>query len=285
MVLLIVGVTFFCTFCITGYLLLDYYAESLKQRKLNEQLAEMRAGTWENYFLKESEEQSDDGSPFNEDSEFIYVKAEIYEPVTTKQPDAETGTPQESEVIEEPVKAVLDFSSINPDYIGWIQIPGTEINNPVVQRDNSYYLTHDFMGENSKHGTIFLDEKCRVEDQFLLIHGHHMKDGTMFGSLKSFKKADYRKEHSQMVWSVEEEVAYRIFAGAQIDLLDPNHFYYGDLPQTAAEIPDYLEQLKATAFWYDEIEWAEDSHFVILSTCDYGSEDERLIIVAVEEKN
>lgn len=83
----------------------------------------------------------------------------------------------------------------NEDYVAYLYIPDTEIEYPVVQRNNSYYLNHNFYGEKNAHGTIFLDENCSTEDPVLLLHGHHMKDGTMFGSLKQYRDKEIGRAH------------------------------------------------------------------------------------------
>lgn len=84
----------------------------------------------------------------------------------------------------------VDFDSlakINPDVVGWICIPGTPINYPVVQtNDNSTYLTRMFSATSNPGGAIFLDKDAKapgVIDQQTTIYGHHMNDGSMFKAI------------------------------------------------------------------------------------------------------
>ena len=96
----------------------------------------------------------------------------------------------------------------NEDYVAYLYIPDTEIEYPVVQRNNSYYLNHNFYGEKNAHGTIFLDESCSTEDPVLLLHGHHMKDGTMFGSLKQYRDKEFRQAHSEIFLDMGEGLTH-----------------------------------------------------------------------------
>ena len=76
---------------------------------------------------------------------------------------------------------------INPDCVGWIEIPGTNISYPIVQgRDNDHYLRLNFEGKYSVGGVIFLDHRCDsdFDRTNTIIYGHNMRDGSMFGSLK-----------------------------------------------------------------------------------------------------
>lgn len=82
----------------------------------------------------------------------------------------------------------------NPDTVGWIYMPNTALNYPVVQaQDNDYYLTHDFDGDAgwlANYGAIFMDYRNNVEhwaDDVYFIYGHHMNDGSMFADLAHFK--------------------------------------------------------------------------------------------------
>ena len=71
---------------------------------------------------------------------------------------------------------------LNNDVIGWIRIENTNIDYPILYKDNSAYLYNDYRGTYNFSGSIFLDESCGGKlEQVALLHGHNMKDGTMFG--------------------------------------------------------------------------------------------------------
>ncbi len=259
---------FFCTLIVvsliailySGYQLASYYADHKDAVSLGQELAGMREET------------------FGESAE--NVTAEAGADLSGTQAADALKTERTSEQIR---GFYGKMKSKNPDYVCWITIADTAIDYPVVKRDNSFYLNHDIGGRKNRHGSIFMDETCSPGDEILLIHGHHMKDGTMFGDLKQYKDGEFRKKHGTILLEFEDGMKeYRIFAAAQIDLLDETSFVYEQLPTTAEEKVVYIEGLDDASFWYDEDAVDEDDELLILSTCDYGSEDERLIVAAKE---
>ena len=104
----------------------------------------------------------------------------------------ETNAIKETEYVSAIDFAVLD--SQNPDVVAWIQIPGTQINYPVVQgKDNDYYLHRDLNGQKSTAGTIFLDYADQADFSSLhnVLYGHHMKNGSMFKDISRYKDQGY----------------------------------------------------------------------------------------------
>lgn len=108
----------------------------------------------------------------------------------------------------------------NPDVVGWIAIPETDIFYPIVQTgDNTYYLNHTWQKTRSSVGAIFLEQYSSPElnDFNTLIYGHKMRDGSMFGVLSSYQNMDYWKEHPS-VYLVDDKEVYRydIFAAYEV---------------------------------------------------------------------
>ena len=89
----------------------------------------------------------------------------------------------------------------NSDFIGWISIDGTNLDFPVMYAptNKDFYLRHDFNKEYSIYGVPYLDEKttlgANAESDNLIIYGHNMKTGTIFGCLTGYKKVDYYQQH------------------------------------------------------------------------------------------
>lgn len=102
----------------------------------------------------------------------------------------------------------------NSDIIGWLNIPGV-IDEAVVQRDNSYYLRRDYRGYHNDNGAIFLDENCdlRTRPYTLLLYGHNMKSGAMFGSLRNYENLTFYRNNPFITFDTAyEDGRYVIFA-------------------------------------------------------------------------
>ncbi len=96
------------------------------------------------------------------------------------------------------------WASVNPDVIGWIEIPGTSIDGPIARgraEDPSYYLTHDARGEESPQGCFYLDADCSegLASPNCVILGHNMSDGSMFAPLRGYLDASFASEHPVVV--------------------------------------------------------------------------------------
>ena len=86
----------------------------------------------------------------------------------------------------------------NEDVVGWITVDNTQIDYPIVQGEtNNTYLYHNFYGEESRAGSIFLDFRNDIEalDYNTIVYGHRMKDGSMFQQLTKFMKEDFFQEN------------------------------------------------------------------------------------------
>ena len=172
----------------------------------------------------------------------------------------------------------------NRDLVAWIQIPDV-LDLPVVYRNNEYYLTHDFNKQKNASGTIFLDEShpFKEKTQNLLLHGHNMKDGTMFGRLAQYLYDDtYLRNHPfisfDTLWNKEQ---YVIFAVLNVSLKpsDPRFFNYftHDTFSSDAEFAMYIRQLQLRSEYAIPIDVEPSDALLTLSTC---LEEDRLVIVA-----
>lgn len=104
--------------------------------------------------------------------------------------------------------------SANPDIVGWITVPGTGIDCPVMQGsadDPDHYLRYDARGNWNYHGVPYLSWECEegglLGSGNTLVFGHHLQDGTMFSALAGFIDAGYAEEHSPILLQTPEEKA------------------------------------------------------------------------------
>ncbi len=172
----------------------------------------------------------------------------------------------------------------NHDLVGWIDIPGV-LSQAVVYRNNSYYLNHDFYGKKSASGTVFLDKNSplKAATQNLLLHGHNMRDGSMFGRLIRYEKRDFWRENCIAQFSTLYDTAgYVIFAVMVVDTADvnaPGYVNYAAHPtfRTEKEFTAYMEQVKQRSLHPWRVDVQPTDALLTLSTC---LEDNHLVVMA-----
>ena len=175
---------------------------------------------------------------------------------------------------------------VNPDYVGWLNVIGTEINGPVVQgEDNNEYLRADIYGNYSVAGTFFLDEKVdvSVENGNAMIYGHLMNDETMFGPLKHYKDPDFFQKNNLIRWETELGTSYyRIFAAMVVSGYADTERYLNlqSWMNTISEETEQemLSQIQDASFIFQE-EMFRSGPYIFLVTCDYGINNGRLVLV------
>ena len=208
-------------------------------------------------------------------------------------PDAD-GAQEAPSVAED----LADAYAQNDDLVGWLKA-GESIDLPVVQSDNTYYLDHGFTGEEDRNGTLFLNMNNQLfpPDDVLLIHGHNMKDGSMFGTLSKFEQYDYAKEHPLVTFQTiyDEEPVYYVPVSVFNASMLPDHSSYFDITQIVfpddEEVSDsstfrqssafkaYLDELRAVSLWESPVNVNVDDKLLMLVTCSYDLEDGRLMVV------
>lgn len=135
----------------------------------------------------------------------------VQETAASKEAEIESETEQET---EPPYISPVNFeelAKINPDIVGWIRIPDTNINYPIVQgKDNDVYLHKSFEGEESQAGCIFLDFESQknMRGYNNILYGHHMRDGSMFKDVVLYKEEEYFKEHQYFELYTPEETIH-----------------------------------------------------------------------------
>jgi len=186
---------------------------------------------------------------------------------------------------EKPYKSPIDFeklSEINPDIKGWIRIPDTGIDYPIVQgSDNHVYLHKSFSGEEADAGCIFLDFESQgnLRGYNNILYGHNMKNGTMFRDVARYKDEDYFKEHQYFEIYTPEET---------IHLKAVSCYYIQDDPEvrrtefhSKADFGTFvIRMLEPCPYAY--MPQMPIRNLYTLVTCSYESEDARTVLFAVE---
>ena len=162
--------------------------------------------------------------------------------------------------------------------------PGTAVGYPLMHtpEDSEKYLRKDFYGAYSVSGVPFLDGRCSLESANLIIYGHNMNNGTMFGSLKNYTDASYYAEHP----TIELETAagkalYTIFSVMKVQKEDA--WYRFLIVDTETDFLHQIRYARECALYDTGIIPTYGQQLLTLSTC-YGSSggDGRLLIVAAK---
>lgn len=177
----------------------------------------------------------------------------------------------------------------NTDLVAWLTIDNV-LDLPVVYRNNSYYLTHDFAKNKSTAGTIFLDENHPMTEktQNLLLHGHNMKDGTMFGRLTQYEKSiDYLKAHPfvdfSTLWHQERYVIFAV-VDVSLDTSSENFLDYFAHPRFSsdAEFASYIRRAELASMYAIPMDVKPSDALLTLSTC---LEENRLVVIARRQRD
>ena len=243
---------------------------------------------------RENEKLREDVISSTEAEETLPV--ETSETDKTSEPD-ETGNATETELVSEAeTKPQIDYTSKisvdydellekNSDYKGWLYIPDTDISYPVVMgSDNDVYLHRSFeTGEYAYAGTLFIDaySKYMVNQKNLIIYGHNMKNGSMFGTLKNLKDTDYFNSHRYIEFHTEDEVrVYEIFAVRDVSSdIDTLNYALDDF-----DVNEYIESAIKQSVQSREINYAtNDDQIITLSTC-VGDYTRRLLVSGIRIK-
>lgn len=176
----------------------------------------------------------------------------------------------------------------NSDFIGWISIDGTNLDFPVMYAptNKDFYLRHDFNKEYSIYGVPYLDEKttlgANAESDNLIIYGHNMKTGTIFGCLTGYKKADYYQQHPYIEFdTVYGDAQYEVFAAFAIDVVNDTSFVYNQYVDMDEESYNaYVEEVCRRSDVDTGIRPAYGEQLLTLSTCEYSTDNGRFVVVA-----
>lgn len=206
-------------------------------------------------------------------------------PEESTEADSQEDHPaQEESAGEQPQKRNLaPLFEQNNDCVGWICIPGTGVDYPVMHTpDNPQkYLRLDFYGQYSVSGVPFLEGRCGLEGDHLIIYGHNMKNGTMFGSLKQYTDRAYLSEHPAIEFETASGcVRYEVFAVAVVNKYDDWYNFLGAADEAAYQ--EQLSRIREKALLVTEAVPVYGKQLLTLSTCYGSGSDNRLLVITAE---
>lgn len=219
---------------------------------------------------------------------FDQVAALVQE--TQPEEDTPVTMPTEDEAPEETtVTAYEKYAAVyeqNPDFAGWLTIPGTNIDYPVMQsiENPNFYLKHAFDGSYSDYGVPYAQENCDLElSDNVILYGHHMNDGSMFADLCKYESEDFYREHSTFTFDTlsgygnyEIVTVFKTVAYSQ----DGFKYYHFVNAECEEDFEEYLAQCRALALYDTGVTAEYGDRLLTLSTCEYSRTNGRMVIVA-----
>ncbi len=193
---------------------------------------------------------------------------EPQQPDETQDPDVTPETVNES---------ILQLQADYPNSVGWITVPGTNVDYPFAQaKDNNYYLRRGLDGKYLYAGVPFLDYRCAPDfsSDNTVIYGHNLRNGTMFGSLEKFRQRAFFEENREFyIFLPHDTLRVEIFACLVISPSKGEYLY-----QTVIN-GGFTEQIRQDARQFRALPARETERFVTLSTCGYEFSGARIVLV------
>ena len=185
---------------------------------------------------------------------------------------------------DEGARDLAALRAANPDFQALLVIPGAGLQFPVVQAaDNSYYLSHNFKGEPSRRGAIFIDYLCAISPpgENTTIYGHHLRGlpSAQFGALLQYKGRAFfddarvielRTSDGSLTFSV-----YSVYV-TSADFEYRRFSFFGEEDKLA-----FLRETQARSLFPTDSALAASDRILTLSTCDYAFDNARFVVQAV----
>lgn len=206
-------------------------------------------------------------------------RAPVAEPVVHK-----TGKQEAPDILDEYKNLYIKNKSL----IGWVKVDDTIIDYPVMQApDEEYYLTHNFQQQYDKNGSIFMDPACDVlkPSTNLILYGHNMKSGKMFGGLDRYSQKSYWQKHQEIQFdTLYEKGTYQVMYAfhARIYGADEITFKYYQFIDaiSAEEFDSNMKAMEEMSLYDTGVEASFGDRLLTLSTCDNQEEEGRFVVVA-----
>ena len=263
-------VLFAAVFLVTAYLTADYLIKAHKHKKMMQSLAQL------------VQPQEVEGTDNIEDYTNIPIDENFTLPENSKFTKVEHPKTKKNLLIQ---TKYLELFKLNPDLVGWIYIPGTEINYPVMQTPEwvNYYLKRDFYGQDSDHGSIYADEMADIKrpSANVTIYGHKMKDGSMFADLLEYKDKKFYEENPTIDFNtIYKDSTYQIFAVFTTTANEGGFPYHLFVDGSKEEFDAYVAKCKELSFYHTGIDVEYGDKLITLSTCEHSISNGRFVVVA-----
>lgn len=262
-------------FCIAGAGALGYLAVTeLVENKQGEDFYSQLAASVENV------SSADDGTPTPT------ARHSLNLPTASKGADESTPAPAVSATpapMQTTEPSEVDFDALRqscPDVVGWIRLENSVIDYPVVLgEDNDFYLHHLADQTPNKAGCIMMDESNDGDfsNEITILHGHHMRNGSMFGDLDEYRQWEYYLEHKTMrLFTPDGDYDVAVFAAYTVDGYS---FGYPTSFKDETEFETFLRRALSATPYETEVKVEYGDRILMLSTCAYSYEGARFVVL------
>ncbi len=269
-------------FLLVGIVSVAYLQEKELQRQQEEQREQQR---------EQQEQREQQGQREQQEQEQQLQQTLVAESISVKgkgQPVVDSSR-KEPAVEQETIycEAVIDFEALqeeNKDAYAWVNVPGTEIDYPILQsEEDNYYLNRNLDGSEGYPGSIYTN-KCNAKDfsdALTVMYGHNMKNGSMFAGLHQFEDADFFENYNTiLIYTEEARYTYEICAAAAYNNnYIPSVF---DVTKEKTSIQFYESLLMyedARKLVREGVELTQEDKLLVLSTCISNESTKRYFVV------
>ena len=250
-------------FAVSAWMVGSYLVESRQQAKENEELANMVS--------KPTESQ-----PVTSDTTAATTVEGTF--------GSAANLVDANGVLEEYSEALAKY----PDMVGWIRIDGTKLNYPVMQTPDrpNYYLDHNLNGVSSAWGAIYAREECDINkpSDNITLYGHHMRDGSMFACLDTYKYKKTWDENPLIFFdTLYGYHVYKIFAVFTTSANIGEGFSYHQMidAKDKKDFDNFIAKCKELSLYDTGVTPEYGDKTICLSTCEYSHDNGRLVVAAV----
>lgn len=291
----------FLVFCVSCVNLAGYALDYLNMRRASDALREA-------YYAEEAgETEPTPGQTAPANGQLLPASASAFAPeadaAVQTAPDASSAPQAQSAPTPSPTPQVMlapvrypdnPFAEIssrfakirrqNSDIVGWLTLEDL-IDEAVVQRDNTYYLNRDYRGYHNVNGAIFLEQTCDLSTRpyTLMLYGHNMKTGAMFGSLRNYENFHYYQSNPFITFDTAyEEGRYVIFSVCTVSTETSGKHYLDFAKLCSNQIKwrqEEIEALEQYSIYHTSLSVEADDQLLLLITC-VDEDTERRVIAA-----
>ena len=204
------------------------------------------------------------------------------------EPEAEPEEPQQERYAENGM--LLGYYNAyrkNSDMAGWVSIPGTKIDYPVMHKagDNEFYLHRNFDKEYQYSGLPFIDGDCDLSlpSDNIIIYAHNMRDGSMFAHLLDYEDRDFFEAHPKVKFDTNyKRGEYAVFAvfSTKVGAPDEFKYYSKTMFKDKNDFEEYVKEAKERSFYDTGVDVSYGDALLTLSTCSYSRSNERTVVMA-----